>query len=175
MPEIVVYDDENVSSKAILGSRKLQLEEKVDIVLQLGGDPAIATGQFFTKNKMVAHSFISTDVRAQFPYLVVPVESVPFFTGAIEWIAKAYPEAKTMAHVAQDDLIGIEAVPFRRGNELQQFRRLLRPLPGGLESALLIKFGQQLRGRYGNVATIQPARDLHALDFKPQRLGEVCR
>ena len=112
MPEIIVYDDENVSSKAILGSRKLQLEEKVDIVLQLGGDPAIATGQFFTKNKMVAHSFISSDVRAQFPYLIVPIESVPFFVGALEWIAKAYPEAKTMAHVAQDDLIGIEGATY---------------------------------------------------------------
>jgi branched-chain amino acid transport system substrate-binding protein len=43
---------------------------------------------------------------------VVPVESVPFFTGAIEWIAKAYPEAKTMAHVAQDDLIGIEGATY---------------------------------------------------------------
>ena len=46
MPEIIVYDDENVSSKAILGSRKLQLEEEVDIVLQLGGDPAIAQDSF---------------------------------------------------------------------------------------------------------------------------------
>jgi branched-chain amino acid transport system substrate-binding protein len=35
MPEIVVYDDENVSSKAMLGSRKLLLEEKVHVVLQL--------------------------------------------------------------------------------------------------------------------------------------------
>jgi branched-chain amino acid transport system substrate-binding protein len=112
MPEVVVYDDENVSSKAILGSRKLLLEEKVDLVLQLGGDPAIATGPFFTKHKMVSHTFISTDVRAQFPYLVVPVESVPFFTGAIAWIAKAYPEAKTMAHVAQDDLTGIEGATY---------------------------------------------------------------
>jgi branched-chain amino acid transport system substrate-binding protein len=112
IPEIIVYDDENVSSKAMLGSRKILLEEKADIVLQLGGDPAIATGPFFTKNKMVAHSFISTDVRSQYPYLVVPVESVPFFTGALEWIAKAYPEAKTMAHVAQDDLIGIEGATY---------------------------------------------------------------
>ena len=112
IPEIIVYDDENVSSKAMLGSRKILLDEKADIVLQLGGDPAIATGPFFTKNKMVAHSFISTDVRSQFPYLVVPVESVPFFTGALEWIAKAYPEAKTMAHVAQDDLIGIEGATY---------------------------------------------------------------
>ena len=79
MPEIIVYDDENVSSKAILGSRKLLLAEEVDIVLQLGGDPAIATGPFFTKNKSVAHSFISTDLHAQFPYLIVPIESVPFF------------------------------------------------------------------------------------------------
>ena len=112
IPEIIVYDDENVSSKAMLGSRKILLDEKADIVLQLGGDPAIATGAFFTKNKMVAHSFISTDVRSQFPYLVVPVESVPFFSGAIEWIAKTYPEAKTMAHVAQDDLIGIEGATY---------------------------------------------------------------
>lgn len=112
MPEIIVFDDENISSKALLGSRNILLEEEVDIVLQLGGDPAIATGPFFTKNKMVAHSFISTDVRPQFPYLIVPVESVPFFTGALEWIASAYPQAKTMAHVAQDDLIGIEGATY---------------------------------------------------------------
>lgn len=112
MPEIAVYDDENISSKAMLGSRKLLLEEKVDIVLQLGGDPAVATGPFFTKYKMVQHSFISTDVRPQFPYLVVPIESVPFFTGALQWISEAYPEAKTMAHVAQDDLIGIEGATY---------------------------------------------------------------
>jgi hypothetical protein len=35
-----------------------------------------------------------------------------FFTGALEWIAKAYPEAKTMAHVAQDDLIDIEGATY---------------------------------------------------------------
>ena len=112
MPEIVVYDDENISSKAMLGSRKLVSQEEVDVVLQLGGDPAVATGPFMTKYKMVQHSFISTDVRPQFPYLVIPVESCPFFVGAIEWIAKAYPKAKTMAHVAQDDLIGIEGATY---------------------------------------------------------------
>lgn len=112
MPEIVVYDDENISSKAMLGSRKLVLDEDVDVVLQLGGDPAIATGPFMTKYKMVQHSFISTDVRPQFPHLIIPVESSPFFVGAIEWIAKSYPEAKTMAHVAQDDLIGIEGATY---------------------------------------------------------------
>lgn len=56
--------------------------------------------------------FRSTDVRPQFPHLVVPVESCPFFVGAIQWIANAYPEAKTMAHVAQDDLIGIEGATY---------------------------------------------------------------
>ena len=35
-----------------------------------------------------------------------------FFTGALEWIAKAYPEAKTMADVAQDDLIDIEGATY---------------------------------------------------------------
>lgn len=112
MPEIVVYDDENISSKAMLGSRKLLLENEVDVVLQLGGDPAVATGPFFTKQKMVQHSFISTDVRPQFPNLIIPTESCPFFVGAMEWIAKAYPEAKKMAHVAQDDLIGIEGATY---------------------------------------------------------------
>jgi len=112
MPELVVYDNESVSSKAVLGSRKLVLEEEVDVVFQLGGDPAIATGPFFTKYKMVQHSLISTDVRPQFPYLIISVESSPFFTGAIQWISEAYPDAKTMAHVAQDDLIGIEGATY---------------------------------------------------------------
>lgn len=112
MPEIVVYDDENISSKAMLGARKLVLEEEVDVVLQLGGDPAVATGPFFTEHNMVQHSFISTDVRPQFPYLIIPVESCPFFVGALDWIAKSYPEATRMAHVVQDDLIGIEGATY---------------------------------------------------------------
>jgi len=112
MPELFVYDDENISSKAMLGARKLVLENEVDLIMALGGDPAIAVSPFLTQHKMVEHSFISTDVHSKAPYLAVPIESCPFFVGAIEWVAKAYPDAKTMAHVAQDDLIGIEGACY---------------------------------------------------------------
>jgi len=112
MPELVVYDDEQISSKSMLGARKLVLEDDVDLIMALGGDPAIAVSPFLTEQKMVEHSFISTDVHKGAPYLCIPIESCPFFTGAIEWIAEAYPWAKTMAHCAQDDLIGIEGACY---------------------------------------------------------------
>lgn len=112
MPELVVYDDENISSKAMLGARKLVLEDEVDIIMALGGDCALAVTPFLTEHKMVEHSFISTDVHTEGPYLCIPIESCAFFTGALEWIAKAYPEAKTMAHCTQDDLIGVEGTVY---------------------------------------------------------------
>ena len=112
MPELYVYDDEQISSKSMLGARKLVLEDEVDLIMALGGDPAIAVSPFLTEQKMVEHSFISTDVHTEAPYLCVPIESCPFFTGAIEWIAEAYPWAKTMAHCAQDDLIGVEGACY---------------------------------------------------------------
>jgi branched-chain amino acid transport system substrate-binding protein len=112
MPELVVYDDEQISSKSMLGARKLVLEDEVDLIMALGGDPAIAVSPFLTENNMVEHSFISTDVHKAAPYLCIPIESCPFFVGAIEWIAEAYPWAKTMAHCAQDDLIGVEGACY---------------------------------------------------------------
>jgi branched-chain amino acid transport system substrate-binding protein len=112
MPELVVYDDEQISSKSMLGARKLVLEDEVDLIMALGGDPAIAVSPFLTEQNMVEHSFISTDVHTKAPYLCVPIESCPFFTGAMEWIAEAYPWAKTMAHCAQDDLIGVEGACY---------------------------------------------------------------
>jgi branched-chain amino acid transport system substrate-binding protein len=112
MPELFVYDDEQISSKSMLGARKLVLEDEVDLIMALGGDPAIAVSPFLTENKMVEHSFISTDVHTEAPYLCVPIESCPFFVGALEWIAEAYPWAKTMAHCAQDDLIGVEGATY---------------------------------------------------------------
>ena len=112
MPELYVYDDEQISSKSMLGARKLVLEDEVDLIMALGGDPAIAVSPFLTEHEMVEHSFISTDVHTAAPYLCIPIESCPFFVGAIEWIAEAYPWAKTMAHCAQDDLIGVEGACY---------------------------------------------------------------
>jgi branched-chain amino acid transport system substrate-binding protein len=49
--EIVKYDNEGVGSKALLGARKLVLEDKVVAMLMLGGATSAAVQPFLSKHK----------------------------------------------------------------------------------------------------------------------------
>jgi branched-chain amino acid transport system substrate-binding protein len=106
--EIVTYDDENTPSKCLLGARKLVLEDKVNVLVTLGGSPVHAILPFLTQQRMLDFDLNPSNVSINAPYLVSTAEDFPaYFALGAEYIAKTYPEIKTVAFTNQDDFLGV--------------------------------------------------------------------
>ncbi|MBM3584448.1 MAG: ABC transporter substrate-binding protein [Alphaproteobacteria bacterium] len=113
--ELVSYDNEYLSDKALTGAKQLVLEDGVKIVLQLGGTDALATAEFMTKNKMLSSTLVPSDLSPETTYLVAPCEVHPLYNSTgVEWLARNKPELKTVAMVTQDDTIGRPSVALYR-------------------------------------------------------------
>ncbi len=111
--EIVEYDNEGVGSKALLGARKLVLEDKVEALLMLGGAPSAVVQPFLTKQKIMAFVLIASDIAKDRPYLMDVTDNFPtYHLLHTEYIGKAYPKAKTAAIMSQDDEIGLAAIAW---------------------------------------------------------------
>jgi branched-chain amino acid transport system substrate-binding protein len=113
--EIASYDDEYAPDKALLGAKKLVLEDGVKIVLMLGGDPWPGVQPFMNEQKMLCTTLLPSDLSPDTPYLLAPCEVHPIYnvTG-VEWLAANRPEAKTAAIVAQEDALGLPSVATYR-------------------------------------------------------------
>ncbi|MBN1426498.1 ABC transporter substrate-binding protein [Candidatus Fermentibacteria bacterium] len=113
--ELVTYDEENVASKALLGAKKLVLEDKVAVVLMMAGATVTACQSFFTENKVLSMSLAPYDTRAEAPYHLCAAEpSLVYHLASIPYIAKTYPNVKRVAIVAQDDEIGRQGLAYLR-------------------------------------------------------------
>lgn len=108
--EIVKYDNEGVGSKALLGARKLVLEDKVQAMLMLGGAPSAVVQPFLSKHKIMTFVLIASDIAADRPYLMDVTDNFPtYHLLHTEYIAEAHPDAKTAVIISQDDEIGVAA------------------------------------------------------------------
>ncbi|MFC1950541.1 ABC transporter substrate-binding protein, partial [Chloroflexota bacterium] len=102
--ELIPYDDEFTASKAVTGAKKLVLEDKVNFLLQMISPPSHAAAPFLTEEKMLSSVMIASDTRPDFPYMVNLVETYPLNMLALyDYVAKKYPEAKTVAMSNPDD------------------------------------------------------------------------
>ena len=107
MLEIVSYDDENIPDKALAGVRKLVLEDKVNVVMTLGGAVGPVIVPWLTEQKMISLSLTGTDLNPgalyhMVPFECTPLESVTQFNTAV----KFNPGVKTVALAVQDDDFG---------------------------------------------------------------------
>ena len=111
MVEIVSYDDEYLADKALIGAKKLVLEDDVKMIMMLGGTDAPAAVQFFTKQEMLSTTLLPSDLTPDTLYHLAPAEVHPLYnvTG-VEWLAENRPELKTAAICAQDDELGWPSV-----------------------------------------------------------------
>ncbi|HEB31681.1 MAG TPA: ABC transporter substrate-binding protein [Spirochaetes bacterium] len=115
MVEIVKYDDENISSKALLGAKKLVLEEDVSVVLNMAGATVTAIQDFLTKNEMLSISLAPYDTRPEAPYHLATVEpSMIYHLDTVRYIKETYPDVQKVAIVAQDDILGIIGLAILR-------------------------------------------------------------
>jgi branched-chain amino acid transport system substrate-binding protein len=111
--EIVQFDNEGIGSKALLGARKLVLEDKVSALLMLGGAPSAVVQPFLTKQKIMTFVLIASDISPDRPYLMDVTDNFPIYHLLhTAYIADAHPALKTAAIVSQDDEIGLAAIAW---------------------------------------------------------------
>ncbi len=111
--EIVKYDNEGDAGKALLGARKLILEDKVVAMLMLGGAESAVVQPFVTKEKIITFVLIASDISKDRPYLMDVTDNFPVYHLLhTEYIGEAYPNAKKAAILSQDDEIGIAAIAW---------------------------------------------------------------
>jgi branched-chain amino acid transport system substrate-binding protein len=111
--EIVEFDNEGDAGKALLGARKLILEDKVKAMLMLGGAESAVVQPFVTKEKIITFVLIASDIAKDRPYLMDVTDNFPVYHLLhIQYIGEAYPNAKRAAILSQDDEIGLAAIAW---------------------------------------------------------------
>ncbi len=111
--EIVTYDDEGDGAKALLGVKKLVLEDKVKVVLMLGGGTTAPTQPFLTKEKVLCLTLIGSDNAPDRPYHMVLTDNFPVYHLLHPmYLAKSKPNFKRAAVIAQDDPIGLPSIAW---------------------------------------------------------------
>jgi branched-chain amino acid transport system substrate-binding protein len=111
--EIVQFDNEGDGSKALLGARKLILEDKVAAMLMLGGAESAVVQPFVSKHKIITFVLIASDISKDRPYLMDVTDNFPVYHLLhTQYIGEAYPESKRAAILSQDDEIGLAAIAW---------------------------------------------------------------
>lgn len=113
--EIVAYDDQYDSARAMAGAKWLVLEKEVKIVLMLGGDTVPAISNFLAHTKTLATTLLPSDLSPDTPYLIAPCEVHPIYvvTG-VAWLTENHPELRTVALCAQKDALGLPSLATYR-------------------------------------------------------------
>lgn len=133
--EVVEYDNEGIGSKALLGARKLVLEDKVVAMLMLGGATSAVVQPFLTKHKIMTFVLIASDISKDRPYLLDVTDNFPtYHLLHTAYIAKAHPEAKRVAIITQDDEIGVAAAAWSEAGFQAAGIEVVYDKPFGMET-----------------------------------------
>jgi len=102
--EMVAYDHAYDTEKAVQGYKKLVLQDKVSMVMMLGGSTVASILPWAERRKMLTTTLLPSDITPDSDYLIATCESHPLYnvTG-VEYLAKNFPEAKTAAIVTNND------------------------------------------------------------------------
>ena len=102
--EIVAYDHAYDTEKAVQGYKKLVLEDRVKMVMMLGGSTVASVLPWARRKKMLTTTLLPSDITPKSDYLIATCESHPLYnvTG-VEWLANQYPDAKTAVIVTNND------------------------------------------------------------------------
>ena len=77
--EIVTYDNQAIPDEALLGARKLVLEDGVSLILDLGGATSASMAPFLTEQKIPSFTLIGQDLKADRPYLFGVTDNFPTY------------------------------------------------------------------------------------------------
>ena len=109
--DIISFDDAYDSAKAMEGAKKLIQDDKISILLMLGGDDWLAVRDYVNSQKMLTTTLLPSDLSPDSPYLIAPCEVHPLYNLAgVEWLSINRPELRTAAICTQDDALGLPAL-----------------------------------------------------------------
>lgn len=113
--EIVSFDDKYDPVHALLGAKKLIVDDGVKMIMMLGGDTFPAVQDLVNQHKMLVTTLLPSDLSPDTPYLIAPCEVHPIYnvTG-VEWLHENRPELKTVAICAQEDSLGFPSIATYR-------------------------------------------------------------
>ncbi len=114
--EIVAFDTKYDPDLALAGARKLINDDGVKLILMIGGnDLTERVREIINKHRMLVTTTLPSDLSPDTPTLVAPSEVHPIYnvTG-VDWLKRQYPEIKTAAICAQDDLHGLPSIATYR-------------------------------------------------------------
>jgi branched-chain amino acid transport system substrate-binding protein len=102
--EMVAYDHGYDTEKAVQGYKKLVLQDKVKLVMMLGGSTVASVLPWAERRKMLTTTLLPSDITPTSEYLIATCESHPLYnvTG-VEYLKEKYPGAKTAAIVTNND------------------------------------------------------------------------
>ena len=102
--DIVAFDHAYDTEKAVQGYKKLVLQDKVNMVMMLGGSTVASVLPWAQRRKMLTTTLLPSDITPKSEYLLATCESHPLYnlTG-IEWLAEKFPDAKTAVIVTNND------------------------------------------------------------------------
>ncbi|QYX56622.1 ABC transporter substrate-binding protein [Roseovarius sp. SCSIO 43702] len=101
--------------RAMEGARRLVEQNKVKLLMMLGGDTLTPVRGFLTRHKVLTSTLLPSDLSPDTPYLIAPSELHPIFnvTG-VDWLARTRPELKTVAICSQTDALGLPSLATYR-------------------------------------------------------------
>lgn len=102
--EMVAYDHGYDTEKAVQGYKKLVLQDKVSMVMMLGGSTVASVLPWAQRKKMLTTTLLPSDITPKSDYLIATCESHPLYnvTG-VEWLAKNHSDVKTAAIITNND------------------------------------------------------------------------
>jgi branched-chain amino acid transport system substrate-binding protein len=116
MVELVQYDTVYQPELALLGAKKLILEDGVKLILMIGGnDLTPDVRRLISQHRMLVATLLPSDLSPDVPTLVAPSEVHPIYnvTG-VDWLKRTNPGLKTVAMCAQRDLVGLPSIATYR-------------------------------------------------------------
>lgn len=113
--EIHEYDCGHRGEHALAGARFLVGEQKVRLLMMLGGDAITPLRDYLAEQKVLTSTLLPSDLSPDMPYLIAPSELHPIFnvTG-VDWLARTRPELRTAAICSQSDALGLPSLATYR-------------------------------------------------------------
>ncbi len=112
--ELVSYDCGVDPSEARIGAEHLVLEEKVSLLMMLGGSALQSIQLFLTDHKVLTSTLLPSDLSPDTPYVIAPSEVHPVYnvTG-VDWLCRTQ-KPKSVALCAQTDAMGLPSLATYR-------------------------------------------------------------